>query len=588
MKNWHFVTGLLLLWLIVIIYMSNSVFPNASQSSFQTEHQLQRAMEELQKLRDQNIELHALAAEIKDMKFGGKGQNTDAELSALKSKLDKATAELERLEKKGLGKPSGAVTRSVNISVPSLEHEMARREVERVSREFWLYIRSELNKLKQRTTESDIVKQINEILGDGVDYQKKLQNDLYELGNTVDGVGDWRQKESQKLGDLVQRRLAYLQNPENCQTAKKMLCNLGKGCGYGCQLHHVTYCLLMSYATKRTLILQSEGWRYATKGWETVFQPLSHTCTSTMGQQAVRWGPPSLIDSAPVVELPIVDSLSPRPAYLPLAIPEDLADRLLRVHGDPSAWWLGQFVTYLTRPNDMLKTDLEESKKKLGFQNPIVGVHIRRTDKVGMEAQFHSVEEYMKYVDEWFGIYERRHPGVQRRVYLASDDPNVLNEAKNNYPQYIFVSDNEVSKTAGLNSRYTDASLRGIILDTHLLSLCDYLVCTFSSQVCRVAYELMQPLHGDASHWFKSLDDIYYFGGQNGHQWEAVVNHVPKTSDEIPLNIGDTVGIAGNHWDGYSKGKHMKSHKSGLFPSYKAVDKIVRVKMPTYPEVKEL
>ena len=51
------------------------------------------------------------------------------------------------------------------------------------------------------------------------------------------------------------------------------------------------------------------------------------------------------------------------------------------------------------------------------------------------------------------------------------------------YPQYIFVSDNEVSKTAGLNSRYTDASLRGIILDTHMLSLCDYLVCTFSSQV---------------------------------------------------------------------------------------------------------
>ena len=28
-----------------------------------------------------------------------------------------------------------------------------------------------------------------------------------------------------------------------------------------------------------------------------------------------------------VVELPIVDSLHPRPPYLPLAVPEDLADR---------------------------------------------------------------------------------------------------------------------------------------------------------------------------------------------------------------------------------------------------------------------
>ncbi|XP_045168522.2 alpha-(1,6)-fucosyltransferase-like [Mercenaria mercenaria] len=587
MKYWQYVTGLLVLWLLVIIYMSNTVFPNASDSNFNAERQLQRAMEELQKLRDQNIELHALASEIKDLKFG-RGGNTDTELTELKNKLDKATVELERLQGKGFSRNGKTLSRSVNVSVPSMEHEMARREVERVSIEFWLYIRSELNKLKQKTTESDIVKNINDILADSFEYQKKLQNDMYKLGNTVDGVGVWREKESRKLGDLVQNRLSYLQNPKNCQTAKKMLCNLGKGCGYGCQLHHVTYCLLMSYATGRTLVLQSEGWRYASKGWETVFQPLSKTCTSTMGQPAVRWGPVSITDSAQVVELPIVDSLSPRPSYLPLAIPDDLADRLFRFHGDPSAWWIGQLVTYLTRPNEMLKTDLTESKKKLGFQNPIVGVHIRRTDKVGMEAQFHGVDEYMKYVDEWFDIYERRNPGVQRRVYLASDDPNVLNEAKNNYPQYIFVSDNEISKTAGLSSRYTDASLRGIILDTHMLSLCDFLVCTFSSQVCRVGYELMQPLHGDASHWFKSLDDIYYFGGQNGHQWQAVASHVPKNSDEIPLNVGDLVGVAGNHWDGYSKGKLARSHKSGLFPSYKAIDKIERIKMPTYPEVPEL
>lgn len=60
-------------------------------------------------------------------------------------------------------------------------------------------------------------------------------------------------------------------------------------------------------------------------------------------------------------------------------------------------------------------------------------VHVRRTDKVGMEAQFHALQEYMTYVDEWFDIYEKRYPGVQRRVYLASDDPNVLQEAKNKY-----------------------------------------------------------------------------------------------------------------------------------------------------------
>ena len=57
-------------------------------------------------------------------------------------------------------------------------------------------------------------------------------------------------------------------------------------------------------------------------------------------------------------------------------------------------------------------------------------VHVRRTDKVGLEAAFHGVEEYMLYVDEWFDAYEHRHPGIKRKVYLASDDPSVLSDAK--------------------------------------------------------------------------------------------------------------------------------------------------------------
>ena len=51
------------------------------------------------------------------------------------------------------------------------------------------------------------------------------------------------------------------------------------------------------------------------------------------------------------------------------------------------------------------------------------------------------------------------------------------------YPNYLFISDNEFSRSAGLGTRYSDASLRGIVLDIHFLSLTDYLVCTFSSQV---------------------------------------------------------------------------------------------------------
>lgn len=483
------------------------------------------------------------------------------------------------------------ITSPKNGSGPSLQHELARRKVDRVSLEFWFFLRSELTKLKSKTTEASVVKAINLLLADSVDYQTMFRNDFYKLANDVDNLKNWRQQESLKTGDLVQRRLEYLQNPKDCRKAKKMLCNLGKGCGYGCQLHHVTYCLMMAYATERTLILDSKGWRYASGGWETVFLPLSNNCRDTYGGDVKKWGAESSISNTLIVEMPIIDSLHPRPKSLPLAVPEDLADRLMRFHGDPSVWWIGQFVKYLTRPQKHLEEDLLESKNKLGFEGPIVGVHVRRTDKVGLEAAFHSVDEYMGHVNDWFNVYAKRHPDVKRRVYLASDDPAVLKEAQENYKSYTFISDNEVSKSAGLGTRYTDASLRGVILDIHFLSLCDYLVCTFSSQVCRVAYEMMQTMHGDASQFFKSLDDIYYFGGQNGHNVEAIESHTMKLDDkqaQIEMQPRDIIGIAGNHWDGYSKGKNSRTGKTGLFPSYKALDTVVRVEMPTYPEVKEL
>lgn len=111
-----------------------------------------------------------------------------------------------------------------------------------------------------------------------------------------------------------------------------------------------------------------------------------------------------------------------------------------------------------------------------------------------------------------------------------------------------------------------------------------WLSSVFISKVCRVAYEIMQTLHPDASAYFHSLDDIYYFGGQNAHNQIAVYAHHPRTADEIPMEPGDIIGVAGNHWDGYSKGINRKLGRTGLYPSYKVKEKIETVKYPTYPE----
>jgi len=95
----------------------------------------------------------------------------------------------------------------------------------------------------------------------------------------------------------------------------------------------------------------------------------------------------------------------------------------------------------------------------------------------------------------------------------------------------------------------------------------------------------MQTMHTDASHYFHSLDDVYYYGGQNGHVQVALVEHRARPgTNELGLLPGDRVGIAGNHWDGFSKGRNQRTGHVGIYPSYKVREHIDIVNFPTYPE----
>lgn len=56
--------------------------------------------------------------------------------------------------------------------------------------------------------------------------------------------------------------------------------------------------------------------------------------------------------------------------------------------------------------------------------------------------------------------------------------------------------------------------------------------------------------------------------------------HKAKTNDEIDLEVGDVIGIAGNHWNGYSKGTNRRTGSFGLYPSYKVREKWIIVAFP--------
>lgn len=49
----------------------------------------------------------------------------------------------------------------------------------------------------------------------------------------------------------------------------------------------------------------------------------------------------------------------------------------------------------------------------------------------------------------------------------------------------------------------------------------------------------------------------------------AKLKHKATSPNQMDLEIGDIIGVAGNHWDGYSKGRNLRTNRIGLYPSFK-------------------
>ena len=127
--------------------------------------------------------------------------------------------------------------------------------------------------------------------------------------------------------------------------------------------------------------------------------------------------------------------------------------------------WIGVLASYLLRPSATSLQVQGDMRRTQNWQSPIVGVHIRRTDKVTSgEAKLHSVDEYMSHVERWCDW--KLPPGWQERavskpsadnmtlsntadrcsIYLATDEPEVEEDIRERY-QHIHVITNPVGVT---------------------------------------------------------------------------------------------------------------------------------------------
>lgn len=550
------------LWVIMLFYLSSQLFGihgKGINEGGELSAQLNDALRNLRELRRQNDELKELIeAERREHAADKRDRKEADERTRNRPKAD------DNVENIRLNSEAGRKERSQDLY--SQQHEVSRRLLESRIWEIFYYIRSKLSDVtsKDEHFSTHAEDQLLSLLATASNFSE------------VDGAAAWRRKSLQSITDVIQAKIHRMQHPDDCKKARVLLCNLDKQCGFGCQLHHVAFCFVTAFGSERTMVLNNDGasWRYSKQGWLGAFLPITR-CKYDDVIESEAPAAYRLHSEDRVVQLGIVDALSHRPNYLPLSIPKPLADQLLKLHSNPPAYFISQFLWYAMRSGEDLHKALKLSISNVPFdKGPVVGLQIRRTDKIGTEAAYHSVEEYMQWTERWFKIQDRKQlQNVTRRIFVATDDPSVFPEIQKKYPTYEVYGDQKTAKTAQMESRYTDSSLYGVVRDIRLLSHCNYLVCTFSSQVCRMGYELMQILQGDAGESFHSLDDIYYFGGQHAHEVVAVEGYIPEKSGEIELRVGDIIGIAGNHWNGFSKGKNRRTGDEGVFPSYKVVER---------------
>ncbi|KAF0750977.1 alpha-1,6-fucosyltransferase-like [Aphis craccivora] len=457
------------------------------------------------------------------------------------------------------------------LNGPPEDYELLHRRIYSNTKEFWYYISFELRSLAisvRSNTSISFIIHMKTIIDE---HYRSLLNDIAKL-TEVDGYSQWRRKEYIYLSTLVKKRLRILQTSEDCSKVKKLACNLisdRQSCGYGCRLHHIVNCMVVAYATNRILVLDNpQNWGFTSGGLTKLFFPLSNTCTSLNRNETVLPWPGNESVQVLNLSLPITAPNGPnrkrRPyptPFNPLVLPRDLSHRLNVLHGDPVVWWIGQFVNYLIRPQMSTIDIFEDCEVVFGFTRPVVGVHIRRTDKI---SSFHQLEEYMYYVEDYYKLQELNGEVNYKKIYLATDDPT--------YPEYEILGKADLSKTGSIKTQESDDSIMSINIDIYFLSRCDYLVCTFSSHICRLAYEIMNGHElKDASAQFTSLDDAYYFNDQIRRLHVAVLPHKAKRPQEMDLKVGDEIEVIENQWNGYSKGIHLRTNKSLLYPTFKFI-----------------
>uniref|UniRef100_A0A7S0N6K9 Alpha-(1,6)-fucosyltransferase N- and catalytic domain-containing protein n=1 Tax=Pyramimonas obovata TaxID=1411642 RepID=A0A7S0N6K9_9CHLO len=180
--------------------------------------------------------------------------------------------------------------------------------------------------------------------------------------------------------------------------------------------------------------------------------------------------------------------------YLARSIPAQYAPR-------GNFWWRSAMAAYVARVNEATAAELNlaELKASIGFQHPIIGVHVRHGDSCHTTTRKGTCVGLAHYLPHIQALAEKYNT---TRVYLATDDAAVVREAAANSDfQFLVAPANRNVLQSATQIEYraelwdgTSDTGHGIALsalqDTLLLAEADYLVAHLRSNLSRMALEL--------------------------------------------------------------------------------------------------
>jgi glycoprotein 6-alpha-L-fucosyltransferase len=166
-----------------------------------------------------------------------------------------------------------------------------------------------------------------------------------------------------------------------------------------------------------------------------------------------------------VIQLPDVHTLihsHSNDEKIAIGVPKFIYSRLTKLYDDPFAWWLGQFQKYYVNLRPNLKKKVSIIIKNTGFKKSMVVIHVRRAEK-NREAAYVQIEKYMEFVNEYYEQLEVSKKPYKREILLLTDEPKVIREARQKYPNYTFLANESFAKIVHfVNNRYGEEYLRKV------------------------------------------------------------------------------------------------------------------------------